>query len=101
MEQASIILATVSKTSELLPALFFFVLTFLALVLSCVFFTINAPHKKSNKMLLLGTLYVVTLTVLVCMILCFVKFGSLNKAIKANNKQLNFSENPSISQEFL
>lgn len=99
LQQASLYLATVSKTSDLLPVLIFFVLTFVALVLSSVFFTLNQPRNKQHKPLLLGALYIVTLIVLICTILCFIKFGSLNKAISINRKPYNSDKTPTTTQQ--
>lgn len=78
-------LATVSSAAQLLPALIFLFICLAALILSCVVFTIGYARTNKGSKLLLGVLYCVTLITLVCALLCFHKYNTLQSSAAAPN----------------
>ena len=72
------LLAAATPAAQLLPALIFLLFCLAALIFSSVIFTLNYIRAKKGSKLLLGVLYCVALITLVCTILCFNKYNSLN-----------------------
>ena len=93
------IFATVSSTSELLPALIFFFLALAALLCSCVFFTLHPPRGRNIKHLLLGAIYCTTVVILVCTVLCCIKFDSIKDSIEISKKPNSSTDGTTQSTE--
>ena len=80
MIQLTNTLATVSTTARMRPALIVLSLILVAMVVSCICFTLIAARAKKGNKILLGMLYGTTVITLACTLLCFYKYNALTKS---------------------